>query len=212
MSIEIEVEDWYDLHKGFSFEMVPGFTALVGPNGAGKTTLLQQIKEYAKHKGIKVWEYSNVRDGGQTARSQYQFNGDFENLAASMTASEGENVVLNFSNKVGELGSMVKNAASNRVPLIVLIDAIDSGASIDRARDIRDLFDMIYEQDISKGAEVYIIMAVNSYELAKAPADCVNVRNGKHMRFNSYDDYAEFVCSFEDKFKRASAKRKRKGG
>lgn len=212
MRLVIEVKDWYDLHKGFSLEMSPGFTALVGPNGAGKTTLLQQIKEYAKHEGVEVWEYSNVRDGGRMAMSQYQFTGDFRNLATSMMASEGENVALNFSNKAGELGKTVRKAATEGKPLIVLLDAIDSGASIDRARDLRDLFDLIYEQDISKGAEVYIVMAVNSYELAKDPADCVNVRNGEHIRFGSYNDYAKFVCSFEKKFKRTSGKRKKKGG
>jgi ABC-type transport system involved in cytochrome c biogenesis, ATPase component len=212
MSMEIFVEDWHDLHKGFSLELEPGFTALVGPNGAGKTTMLQQIKEHARKEGVEVWEYSNVRDGGQTARSQYQFTGDIENLAASLTASEGENVALNFSNKVGEIGMRVRRAATEKKPLIVLLDAIDSGASIDRARELRGLFDLIYEQDISKGAEVYIVMAVNSYELAKDPADCVNVRTGKHMRFRSYDAYAKFVCSFEEKFKRAGGKRKKRGG
>lgn len=212
MSLKVSMEDWYGLHKGFALEIEPGFTALVGPNGAGKTTILRQIKEHASREGVEVWEYSNVRDGGQTARSQYQLTGDIENLAASLMASEGENVALNFSNKVGELGMRVRRAATGKEPLIVLLDAIDSGASIDRARELRGLFDLIYEQDISKGAEVYIVMAVNSYELAKDPADCVNVRTGKHMRFRSYDTYAKFVCSFEEKFKRTGGKREKKGG
>lgn len=82
-----------------------------------------------------------------------------------------------------------------------VLDAIDSGASIDRARDIRNLFDLIYKNDISKGVEVYIVMAVNHYELAKSPSDCVNVRNGKHMVFGSYERYAEFICSFLDEYK-----------
>lgn len=207
MSMKIFIEDWYDLHKGFTLEIEPGFTALVGPNGAGKTTVLRQIKGYADREGIETWEYSNVLDGGQAAKSRYQFTGDFENLASALMASEGENVALNFSNRVGELGRLVRQAAEEKRQLIVLLDAIDSGASIDRARELRGLFDLIYEQDISKETEVYIIMAVNSYELAKEPADCVNVRNGKHMQFRSYDSYAKFVCSFEEKFKRISGKR-----
>ncbi len=211
MSMRVSVEDWYGLHKGFVLEVEPGFTALVGPNGAGKTTILRQIKEYAAREGIELWEYSNVVDGGQTAKSRYQLAGDIESLATSLMASEGENVALNFSNKVGELGARVRRAVAEKRPLVVLLDAIDSGASIDRARELRGLFDLIYEQDISKGAEVYIVMAVNSYELAKGPTDCVNVRTGKHMRFRSYDTYAEFVCSFEEKFKRTSGRRKKKG-
>ena len=204
------IEDWYDLHKGFVIEIKPGFTALVGPNGAGKTTLLHQIRKYADKTGIKTWEYSDILDGGQAARSQYQLNGDFESLASSLMASEGENLAMNFSNKVGELGMLVRKTVIEKQPLIVLLDAIDSGASIDRARALRDLFDLVYEQDVSSGADVYIIMAVNNYELAKAPVDCVNVRNGKHRIFKTYDSYAKFVCSFEEKFKRKTSRKKNK--
>lgn len=198
MSLKIKIDDWYDLHHGFTLKIEPGFTALVGPNGAGKTTLLTQIKEFAVQEKIDTWEYSNLRDGGSMAQSEYGFYGSFENLAATIMGSEGECVALNFSNKVRALGQAVRKSIEEKKPLIVLLDAIDSGASIDRARDIRGLFDIIYENDISKGAEVYIVMAVNHYELAKSPADCVNVRNGKHMMFGSYERYAEFICSFMD--------------
>lgn len=207
--MNIQIEDWYELHKGFCLEIEPGFTALVGPNGAGKTTMLQQIREFAKGNEIDLWEYSNIHDGGSTARERYTFYGDIENLAASLTASEGEGVVLNFSNKVADLRRSIEKARETGRPLIVLLDAIDSGASIDRARGLRELFDFIYEHDIAKGAEVYILMAVNHYELAKSPTECVNVRNGKHLQFKTYDSYAKFICSFEEKFKR---KRRGKNG
>lgn len=201
-AMKIKIEDWYNLHNGFTLEIKPGFTALVGPNGAGKTTLLQQIGEFANCAGIGIWEYSNLHDGGVNAKDRYEFCGDFNNLAASLTSSEGESVALNFSNKVGTLGSAIRNTAAKKRPMIVLLDAIDSGASIDRARELRGLFNFVYEHDISKGAEVYLVMAVNHYELAKSPADCVNARTGEHIRFETYDSYADFICSFEEKFKR----------
>lgn len=201
MSLSIKIEDWYDLHKGFTLKIEPGFTALVGPNGAGKTTLLQQIKEFADKEKIDVWEYSNLHDGGSMGMERYAFSGDITNLASAVMSSEGECVALNFSNRVGELGQAVSKHVEAKTPLIVLLDAIDSGASIDRARDIRGLFDLIEKNDISKGAEVYIVMAVNHFELAKSPSDCVNVRNGKHMKFGSYDRYAEFICSFMEEMK-----------
>ena len=31
-------------------------------------------------------------------------------------------------------------------------------------------------------------------------AEAVNVRTGKTVRFKDYDDYADFVCSFMEKF------------
>lgn len=52
--LKIPIKDWYGLHRGFSLEIKPGFTALVGPNGAGKTTMLQQIREFAQKSGIQV--------------------------------------------------------------------------------------------------------------------------------------------------------------
>ena len=49
----------------------------------------------------------------------------------------------------------------------------------------------------------------NSYELVK-DAEAVNVRTGKTVRFKDYDDYADFVCSFMEKF--APPKRRKKPG
>lgn len=195
----MKIEDRYDLHHGFTLTISPGFTALVGPNGAGKTTLLQQIKEYADREKIDVWEYSNLRDGGRAAIERYTLYGNVQNIAAAMMSSEGECVALNFGNRVGALGQTVRHHVKAEKPLIVLLDSIDSGVSIDRARELRGLFDLIVEHDISEGAEIYIIMAVNHYEIANAPVDCVNVRNGKHMKFDSYDKYAEFICEFMEK-------------
>lgn len=200
MSLKMKIADRYDLHHGFTLTLSPGFTALVGPNGAGKTTLLQQIKEYADREKIDVWEYSNLRDGGRSATERYMFYGDVQNMASSMMASEGECVALNFANRVGELGQIVRQHVEIKKPLIILLDSIDSGVSIDRAKELRGLFDLIIEHDIlPESAKVYMIMAVNHYELANASADCVNVRNGKHMKFDSYDKYAEFICQFMEK-------------
>ena len=36
-------------------------------------------------------------------------------------------------------------------------------------------------------------------------AEAVNVRTGKTVRFKDYDDYADFVCSFMEKFAPAQA-------
>lgn len=191
MGLKIKINDWYGLHDGFTLTLKPGYTAIVGPNGAGKTTLLNQIKQYAEGQGIPVWEYSNVRDG-QMANDKYALAGKMELVATNMVSSEGEQVAINFGQAVSALGRFVTKTKGT---IVILLDAIDSGASIDRARDIRDLFDMVLENE--KGRDVYIIMAVNHYELAKAPADCVHARTGGHLAFDSYDAYADFVVNFD---------------
>lgn len=190
MSLDIKIDDIHDIHKGFNLTLNPGFTALVGPNGAGKTTLLGQIKDFAVQNQIPVWKYSNAYEG-RLANDKYALAGKMELVATIMVSSEGEQVAINFGQAVSELGRFVTKTKGT---IIILLDAIDSGASIDRARDIRDLFEMILENE--KGRDVYIIMAVNHYELAKAPVDCVNVRTGERLTFDSYDSYADFICNF----------------
>lgn len=189
--LKIKIDDWYDLHNGFTLTLKPGYTALVGPNGAGKTTLLRQIKQYAENNDIPVWEYSNTRDG-QMANDKYALAGKMELVATNMVSSEGEQVAINFGEAVSNLGRFVTKTEGT---IIILLDAIDSGASIDRARDIKDLFHMIIGNE--KNREVYIVMAVNHYELAKSPTDCVHARTGKHLTFDNYDEYADFVVNFD---------------
>ena len=207
MSLKIKIEDWYNLHKGFQLTLEPGYTALVGPNGAGKTTILSQLQEYAKENGIRVWEYSNLRDGGHVAANQYMFSGNIEGFAASATSSEGEYLAYNFANQVKGMAQAVKQAAKDKHPILVLLDAIDSGASIDRARELMGFINMVCETEFKNGVELYIVMAVNHYELAKVPANCVNVRTGELIRFDSYDAYADFICSFEDRYSRLPEKK-----
>lgn len=119
-----------------------------------------------------------------------------ELLAISATSSEGERIAMNFGQAVSRLGAAVREAKQQKKELFILLDALDSGSSIDRMREIRSLFDLVAKD---AGDTAYIICACNSYELVK-DAEAVNVRTGKTVRFKDYDDYADFVCSFMEKF------------
>ena len=193
-----KIPDWYGIHSGFNLLLRPGYTALVGPNGAGKTTLLLQLEEIAKKRGYEVFHYSNARDGGDRAKQLYLSHGDMEYFATSACSSEGEQVSLNFGKVVGKIGQLVKKSVGNGTPLFILLDGLDSGASIDRTRELMGLFQLM-ERDagvMPSGAEheLYIIAAVNSYELAKYR--CLDARTGKTMAFGSYEDYAKFICNY----------------
>lgn len=185
----IKIEDIYGLHKGFDLTLKPGFTALVGPNGAGKTTLLSQLKTYANQNNIPVWHYSNKIEGKHMADAAALKNRlDF--VAASLTASEGEQVAMHFGEAIKDLRGFIREASG---PVFILLDAVDSGASIDRARELRKFFDLIIDTEADR--EVYIIMAVNHFELARN-ADCVHARTGEHMTFPDYETYARFILEF----------------
>lgn len=193
-----KVHDMYGLHNGFNLILQPGYTALVGPNGAGKTTMLGQIEEIAKSRGCDVFRYSNLTDGGETAKQKYMLTGDLNSLAQSALSSEGEQLAMNFEKAVKAIGACVRKAIETDSALFVLLDGLDSGASIDRLRSLMDFFELM-ERDagvMPGGAEhgLYILAAVNAYELAKAR--CVDVRTGKSVTFGSYEDYSRFICNY----------------
>lgn len=194
--MKINIKDIFGIHSGYTLDLQPGYTPLAGPNGAGKTTLLHQLRDYAKAHGILVFEYSNLSDGGGVARQSYMFRGDASLFAASVFSSEGEQIALNFGEAVRKLGAAVKDAKTQGRPLFILLDALDSGASIDRVRELRSFFDLVCRD---AGETAYIICASNSYELVRG-VPAVNVRTGKYITFEDYDEYADYVCTFMGKW------------
>ena len=204
--LRIKIEDWYDIHNGYTLSLQPGVTALVGPNGAGKTTLLTQLRDYAadtaRRNRFKVLNYSNMTDGGDVAMQSYLSCGDMTQLATAMVSSEGERIIVNLSRFIPKIRPAIEVAEQEGKILIILIDAIDSGMSIDKLRDVAELLDMI-AKDI-EGKNVYLVISTNNYELAKGR--CLNPRTGKYVSFGSYAEYADFICSFKKLFAKGDEK------
>ena len=204
--LRIKIKDWYDIHSGYTLSLQPGVTALVGPNGAGKTTLLTQLRDYAKNtaraKRFKVLDYSNIVDGGDKAMQSYLSSGDMTRLATSMTSSEGERIIVHLSCFVPKIKPAIEEVEREGKTLLILIDAIDSGMSIDKLRDIAGMLNMI-AKDI-EGKNVYLVISTNNYELAKGR--CLNPRTGKYVSFGSYAEYADFICSFKKLFAKGDEK------
>lgn len=192
----VHIDDWFDIHKGFDLELTPGYTPLVGPNGAGKTTLLRQLNDkFEKHIDFKVFKYNNYSEGGKQA-TQKQLNcGSISYLATLVTSSEGEQIAMNFGQECKKLGQTVAECKTEGKNLLVLLDAIDSGASIDRLRDYLSLFKMITQDCENSNIECYIVVAVNNYELVQDKI-CKDVRTGKDISFSSYENYANFICNY----------------
>lgn len=193
-----KINDWYGIHQGFNLLLRPGYTALVGPNGAGKSTLLRQIKELAEKRGYDVFWYSNQEDGDTIAMERNVLRGNMSFVAASLCSSEGERVALSFGDIVPQIGVRVRKDIAENKPLFILLDGLDSGASIDRTRELMGLFELI-ERDagVQPGGaehEVYILAAVNSYEMARRL--CINARTGESVTFGGYEEYADFICSY----------------
>lgn len=197
------------LYKCDAITLMPGVTVLVGCNGSGKTTLLRMLKKQLEEHNIPVLSFDNLSDGGQSARECAVHNGDMSFLAQAITSSEGENIVLN----VGQLASTLRqfiqtgNKEDSTTKLVrmitgekekqitsnerwLLLDAIDSGLSVDNVVDIKNLFNVILEDAGNK--VVYIVVSANEYELARNEA-CFDAYNGRYVQFSDYEEYRKFV-------------------
>lgn len=215
------INTWRDPYgEGFTptrprkIEIQPGLTVLVGCNGAGKTTLLDNIEEQLKEEKIPHFLYNNLNDGGSNSVSNAVWGDDIPLAAFLTTASEGEAVKENFAglianmrtfiqtgrlrrNPIDELFDDGKDAATNKERWL-LLDAIDSGMSVDNIVEFVNVFNMIIKDAKNAGKEMYIIISANEYELCRNNP-CFDVNGGKYRTFADYEDYRKFILKSREK-------------
>ena len=206
--ITFDVEKYYYdkddklfLKSSVSFE--PGLTVLIGCNGSGKTTLLQHIKHAVKkRKDAAVFYYSNLTDGGSRGVSSALFRNDIAFAATAFTSSEGEQIVQNLGQSASKIGAFVKNNKDKK-ELFILLDALDSGTSIDNVREMKeDFFNFVIEDCKKRGTDIYVIVSANSFEMAKGE-DCIDVSRLVHVSPKTYERYSQLIMrSRERKNKR----------
>lgn len=211
----------YKVYKKSNIEIDSGVTVLVGCNGSGKTTLLKHIKEQLEHNSIPVISFNNLHDGGRSSISEMMFNDDIGMASILMCSSEGESIVINIENLARKIGRFIStggkskgnrladnldNAIANLIrdkendkmsstptEYWILLDAIDSGLSIDNVLEIKEgLFNTIIEHCNSLGYTVYIVVSANEYEMCVGQK-CFNVQTGKYININSYDDFKNVI-------------------
>lgn len=197
-------------------EFQPGLTVLVGCNGSGKSTMLKNIKEELHKEKIPMFFYNNEHDGGSNSIGESVFLGDINFAATAWTSSEGENITLNLSKIASKWRNFILTGEVNDVSTkfaksfreacdcdidnkkitskkrFILLDAMDSGYSIDNVIEMKSLFDLVLEDSEKMGMETYIIVSSNEYELA-CDTDCFDVTEGKYINFSSYEDFKKFI-------------------
>lgn len=213
--------DPYD--EGFStcrkkeIEIKSGVTVLVGCNGAGKSTLLHNIREELKKENIPVFVYDNEKGGGHNSIGESMFYGDIVLGATAMCSSEGENITINLGkiasklrkfiqtgdngDRFNRLGRLLAGEDENEVTSNerwILLDAMDSGYSIDNVIEMKDFFQMVLDDAKMHGMEVYIVISSNEYELAH-DSECFDVMEGKYIRFEGYEEYKKFILKSREK-------------
>ena len=203
------IRKYYDNHiffKKSEVEFEPGVTVLVGCNGYGKSTMLECIKAQCRTDDIFFIDFDSVNNR-QRDRSAAGFYGDINFLASSFCSSEGEKITMSLGKFAGNLGSFVRNH-SNVKTLVVTMDALDSGYSIDNVVEAKELlFKTVLKDCESKGIELYIFVTANAYELASGER-CFDPIKGEYISFDNYKQYREFVLDT----RKAKDRRYRKKG
>lgn len=200
-TIKLAADDNGVYKNNTEFAFTSPITVLVGPNGAGKTTVIRQAKYHAErnNNGLKVLSFDNITDGGSTSKQRSLMGGNMELLASLVCSSEGEELAMNIGIMAARIGHAVRNNADKK-KILVFFDAIDSGASIDRIQEFKDLLTLIVND--AGEDNIRIIIAANSFELARG-ADCMNPRTGKHIRFESYEEYSQYICGMAKKIRKS---------
>lgn len=92
----------------------------------------------------------------------------------------------------GRLGNFVRNHSDAKT-LVVTMDALDSGYSIDNVVEAKELlFKTVLKDCESKGIELYIFVTANAYELASGEK-CFNPIKGEYISFENYEKYRKYV-------------------
>ena len=186
-------EEKLQVYKKATHSFKPGVTVLVGCNGSGKTTLLQTVQDILNEERIPVYEYNNLSSGGSNARERALFYGRLNLLAEQMTSSEGENIIINIGTMAQKLGNFVKKQIKKEKKEIwILLDAIDSGLSIDYIEEVKDFIHNTLLKSMPNDLDCYILISSNNYELCVGE-QCYNSQECKYIEIDSYENFRKVV-------------------
>lgn len=181
------------IYKKSRISLKTGITVLVGCNGCGKSTFLHLLEQKCRTAKIPVWKYNNLAHGGNNAMQTFlECNGMAKNLLRNAQSSEGENIMNNLGDFIAKLGAFVRKN-SNADKIVMLLDAVDSGMSIDNISYLFDAFNDTILPDIEKTIpNIYFVVAANAYETARSRS-CLDVCEGNYITFKDYEEYRQFI-------------------
>lgn len=204
MSIKFRLDNkWYEdfkLYRRVNIELEPGITMLVGCNGIGKTTFINQLVEHCRKNKIECVDYSDIKSGRGNAIREAVYNHDYRSAGVNYNSSEGECVKYNFENQLIKIGEYIRKHGliKSGKSLVITMDGIDSGVSIDNAEDIISTLKFIIDTNKETfGIETYIICSTNQYEFTKNMRN-LSVYHGSYKEFKDYEDYRKFILKTKE--------------
>ena len=121
------------------------------------------------------------------------FYEDYGKVATSLSSSEGQKIVIRLNEFAINLGNFIRKNKDEEY-IFVLIDAIDSGLSIDNIEEVKNLLNIV-KNDC--GDNLYIVVSANNYSLVEGEK-CIDVKNNKEIMFSDYLEYKKFIISCKE--------------
>lgn len=187
-------KDPYDLgfrttHKR-EIELDKGITVLVGCNGLGKSTLLLNIKEHCRQNKIGCVSFDGMLDDKRSGMSKALYFNNTDLLGQFYSSSEGESVLLSFGVFCSNLKAKLSKIKSKTK--VILIDAIDSGLSVDGILEVKDVLECIIQDEESLGNTLYIIVSANNYATTQI-GKSFDISKGVYKSFKTYNSYYKYI-------------------
>nr|DAV82102.1 MAG TPA: RNase L inhibitor binding cassette protein [Caudoviricetes sp.] len=203
---------------------------LAGPNGYGKTSLITMLKESLEQAGAfsfendahsrnlsqglaKLFDHEELEHETSIGFISYDsHNDDYSNAISSALlnknpiltvlrkeSSEGENNLISLGLLFNEAQDVV-NEHPNLKQLIIFVDGIDSGLSVDKISFIIDTLPLKIKQieELRPEIEVALVFTANNYEFVR---DLPTIDPITFEKLD-YHDYEEFRTDMLQKAKR----------
>lgn len=180
-------------------------SVILAPNGGGKTTTLNNLKKELEKKNIKVFLYSHYNDSFKLGKNNYPeiFNKP-ENIIYSKFKSEGEELQYSFEEwlekNIFKLMFGIREGMIHIDELVLLIDELDSGLSLDKIKETISIFELFFIDAKKSNTKLKIILSANSYELASQFKDsCYWLKTGKLVNIENYNNFEKLYVKRKNK-------------
>ena len=206
----------WDLFETNTVTITDNVTIFAGPNGYGKSSLVAMMKEALKQQDYKEFhlmsrgnpfkcfailgeEDKPVTKGFLAYDAKYDSYGnilgrqlflqEFDIAGTMMAASEGQNKLITMG-KLFDQVKEIKEKPENKdlEQIIIFVDGIDSGLSVDMIQFIMSTLPLKIQQVEDLGLECIIIFTTNNYEMCRNRT-VMDPFTFKETKYESYEEF-----------------------